>query len=218
MKRHFSFIIMLAFLVLAAALTTYLARASERENVPSRAPLSELPGQLGPWRETETQALDAATLEVLRPDDYLSRTYANKQGVPVFLFIGYYASQRTGQTYHSPQNCLPGAGWAMLRHQRQVIGDARGEQSEINHYLIGKGEEKMLTLYWYQARGRVVASEYWGKVYTVQDAVARQRTDGALVRVMLPVNEARGGEAQALAEGLDFVRRLLPELPRHIPD
>jgi EpsI family protein len=206
---------MLAFLLLAAAATTYLARASERESVPPRAPLAELPEQLGGWRRMETQTLDAQTLEVLKPDDYLSRTYTNERGVAAFLFIGYYASQRSGQTYHSPQNCLPGAGWAMLGHERLGAG-ALGRSGEINHYLIGKGGERMLTLYWYHGRGRVVASEYWGKVYTVADAVSRSRTDGALVRVMLPVTE--GEEPRALSEGLDFVHRLMPELGRHIPD
>jgi EpsI family protein len=176
-----------------------------------------LPAQLGAWREAETQTLDSATLEVLRPEDYLSRTYTNARGVPVFLFIGYYSSQRNGQTYHSPQNCLPGAGYRVLRHERLRL-DEGAQTGEINHYLIGKGGEKMLTLYWYQARGRVVASEYWGKIYTVQDAVARQRTDGALVRVMLPVDDKADGEGRALAEGMDFVKRLMPELPRLIPN
>src|SRR5438093_2571282 len=135
MKRHASYITMLAFLLLAAAFTTYLTRASEREHVPPRASLSELPAQLGAWRKTEEQTLDPATLEVLKPEDYLSRTYINERRVPVFLFIGYYASQRTGQTYHSPQNCLPGAGWAMLRHERLHL-DEHAQSGEINHYLI----------------------------------------------------------------------------------
>jgi EpsI family protein len=137
--------------------------------------------------------------------------------MPAFLFIGYYASQRNGQTYHSPQNCLPGAGWAMLSHARLHL-EERARAGEINHYLIGKGGEKMLTLYWYQARGRMIASEYWGKIYTVEDAIARRRTDGALVRVMLPVDDKPEGEERALAAGLDFVRRLMPELPRYVPD
>lgn len=217
MNRHASYITMLTFLLLTAAFTTYLTRASEREHVPPRAALSEMPAQLGAWRKTEEQTLDPATLEVLKPEDYLSRTYTGERGTPVFLFIGYYASQRNGQTYHSPQNCLPGAGWAMLRHERLPFNESHAS-GEINHYLIGKGSEKMLTLYWYQARGRVVASEYWGKIYTVQDAITRRRTDGALVRVMLPVEDKAGGEERALADGLDFVRRLMPELPRYIPD
>jgi exosortase D (VPLPA-CTERM-specific) len=218
LRRRLSFIAMLGSLLLAAAFTNYLTRESERERVPPRAPLSELPDRLGPWRQVETNTLDPATLELLKPDDYLSRTYANERGMPAFLFIAYYGSQRTGQTYHSPQNCLPGAGWAMVGHQRYPLGGDQVGQGEINQYLIAKGGEKLLTLYWYHGRGRVVASEYWGKVYTVEDAVFRRRTDGALVRVMLPVEERAGGEQRALEEGLNFVQRLMPELPRSIPD
>ena len=218
MKKHAGYISMLVFLLLAAAFTNYLTRASERENVPPRVSLSEMPSRFGTWRETEKQTLDPATLEVLKPEDYLSRTYINERGVPVFLFIGYYGSQRAGQTYHSPQNCLPGAGWAMLQHARLPLDQSSSHSGEINHYLIGKGSEKMLTLYWYQTRGRVVASEYWAKFYTIQDALTRRRTDGALVRVMLPVDDRAGGEEQALKDGLSFISRLMPELPRYIPD
>lgn len=218
MRDRVGYIAMLGFLLLAATFTNFLARASERERAPSRAPLLELPDHLGEWRTAETQMLDAATLAVLKPDDYLSRTYTNEQRTPVSLFIGYYRSQRNGQTYHSPQNCLPGAGWAMLRQARLQVGNGRGQMSEINHYLVAKDGEKMVALYWYQARGRVVASEYWGKIYTVRDAISRQRTDGALVRVMLPVDEKEGGEPRALADGVSFVRELMPALPRYIPD
>jgi len=218
MRKHLSFIAMLAFLLVAAGFTTYLTRASEVERVPPREPLSGFPEHVGPWRRAEVQSLDPRALDLLNPDDYLSSTYTSEQGVPAFLFIAFYRSQRNGQTYHSPQNCLPGAGWAKLRHERLSIGNEHAGQGEINYYLIGKGGERMLTLYWYQARGRMVASEYWGKVYTVQDAVTRHRTDGALVRVLLPVQESSGGEPQALKDGLDFVQRLLPELPRYIPD
>src|SRR5262249_50910082 len=149
MKRDFSFIAMLAFLVLAAMFTTYLTRASEIERVPPHESLASFPDQSGSWRRTETQALDPRALKLLKPDDYLSRTYVNEQGVPAFLFIAYYGSQRNGQTYHSPQNCLPGAGWAKLRHERLHVGHGQAGQGEINYYLIGKGGEKMLTLYWY---------------------------------------------------------------------
>ncbi len=218
MTKHFSFIIMLAFLLTAAGFTRYLARASEREQVPARESFAGFPEHLGPWRRVESQILDPEILEKLQPDDYLSHTYANEKGMAAFLFIGYYASQRSGKTYHSPQNCLPGAGWAMLRHQRYRLGEGGTAQGEINLYLIGKGGEKMLTFYWYQGRGRIVASEYWGKLYTVMDAVSKRRSDGALVRVIVPVNERAGGEPKALEEGLTFVQLLLPQLTRYIPN
>jgi EpsI family protein len=219
MRKNLAFVSMLSFMLLAAALTNYLVQAREQEKVPPRAVLEGLSKQLGSWREKETETLDARTLEVLKPDDYLQRTYLNDRGLPAFLFIGYFASQRSGSTYHSPQNCLPGAGWTMERRASVgVSAEPSAGQGLINQFIITKDNARMLTLYWYQGRGRTVASEYWGKIYTVKDAVTRQRTDGALVRVMLPISEGAGGEEAALKEGMDFVNQLLPELPRYIPD
>lgn len=219
MKKNLAFIVMLAFLLLSAAFTNYLALARGKEKVPPRARLESLAPQLGDWRERETETLDQQTLDVLKPDDYIQRTYVNNQGLPAYLFIGYFGSQRNGQTYHSPQNCLPGAGWTMEARERQrVRNDQSAGQGEINQFIVSKDGAKMMTLYWYQGRGRTVASEYWGKIYTVSDAVTRQRTDGALVRVMLPIDDSAGGEQAALKAGLDFVSHLLPELSRYIPD
>lgn len=219
MKKNLAFIVMLAFLLLSAAFTNYLALARGKEKVPPRAQLDSLAPQLGDWREHETETLDQQTLDVLKPDDYIQRTYTDSQGRPAYLFIGYFGSQRNGQTYHSPQNCLPGAGWTMEARERQrVRNDQSTGQGEINQFIVSKDGAKLMTLYWYQGRGRTVASEYWGKIYTVSDAVMRQRTDGALVRVMLPIDDSVGGEQAALKSGLDFVSHLLPELSRYIPD
>lgn len=219
MRKNIAFVVMLAFLLVSALFTNYLVQARGEEKIPPRVELSQLSTQLGAWRERETEHLDARTLEVLRPDDYIQRTYVNSSGAPAWLFIGYFGTQRNGSTYHSPQNCLPGAGWTMEARERQQIGEPQSAgQGEINQFIISKDGMKMMTLYWYQGRGRTVASEYWGKIYTVADAVSRQRTDGALVRVMLPIDETAGGEQAALATGLDFVSQLMPELPRYIPN
>ncbi|MFN0119234.1 MAG: exosortase C-terminal domain/associated protein EpsI [Blastocatellia bacterium] len=219
MKSQTPFFLMLGFLLAAAVCTNYLSRVMASESVPGRAKLEDLPKKLGVWAEYETQTLDPRTLEVLKPDDYLQRTYSNEEKEPVFLFIGYFGSQRNGNTYHSPQNCLPGAGWSMEDRGRYKTDPAQSRgQGEINQFIVSKDGQRMVTLYWYQGRGRTVASEYWGKVWTVADAVTRQRTDGALVRVMTVVDDAKGGEAAALKNGLDFVGKLLPELGAPIPN
>jgi EpsI family protein len=150
----------------------------------------------------------------LGADEYTSRTYVNEQGATVFLFIAYYANQRQRRTYHSPQNCLPGAGWTLGAHQLHPLG-APGQV--INEYLIVKDGAQMLTLYWYHGRGRIVASEYWGRWYTLADAVWRGRTDGALVRVIVPLS-VNLSAAQAREAGLHFAQNLLPVLPRYIPN
>src|SRR2546427_11588310 len=184
-----------------------------------RKQLKDFPKQIGAWSQTGGDGqFDNQTLAVLRASDYLLRDYRGPDDRVVNFYVGYYASQRDGATYHSPLNCLPGAGW-VLADPGEITITPKGKTPFVaNRYLIQNGDHKELLIYWYQGRGRVVASEYWGKIYTVQDAVTRRRTDGALVRVMLPVDDKPNGEERALASGLDFVRRLMPELPRYIPD
>lgn len=219
MRRQSHYLAMLVFLLVAAAGMTYLTRASARERVPPRESFAAFPEQVGAWRRVETQTLDPDVLEQLKPDDYLSATYADTEGRPVYLFIGYYASQRHGKTYHSPQNCLPGSGWVIARRGRYALDAGQpGAGGEINDFIISKEDSRLLTLYWYHGRGRVVASEYWGKIHSVEDAVLRRRTDGALVRVMLPVMNREDGEAQAQAVGREFVKELIPQLSRFIPN
>ena len=114
----------------------------------------------------------------------------------VGLYVGYHDSQRQGDTIHSPLNCLPGAGWQPLEQGRITVsvrdhGTARPAPIEVNRVVIGKGLDRQLVLYWYQSHRRVVASEYWGKVYTVLDAMRYNRTDAAMVRVITPVRDGR---------------------------
>jgi EpsI family protein len=205
---------LLVFMLLAAGTTEYLTRASESEAPATRVALNELPEALGGWHQHEAQVLTDGAASELGADDYLSRTYINERGAVVFVFIAYYASQRQRKTYHSPQNCLPGAGWTLGTHRLHALSNL---QETINEYLIEKDTEQMLAFYWYHGRGRVVASEYWGRWYTLRDAVTRGRTDGALIRVIVPV--ARGAnDAQTRADGLQFTQLLAPLLARYIPD
>jgi EpsI family protein len=153
-------------------------------------------------------------LGLLAPDDYTSRTYVNAEGRPVYLFIAYYLSQRSGKTLHSPQNCLPGAGWEIIQRGNLNLAD----NATINDFTIAKENDRMITYYWYQGRGRVEANEYWDKIYGVQDAVFKNRTDAALVRVMVDSSDKPGVEEASRKLALDFIQQLRPELARFIPN
>ncbi len=184
---------------------------SHGERVPTRRPLRELPRELGYWTGEE-RPLEPRIVKVVGVDDYLSRVYTDGSGHSITLYIGYYSSQQTGDTIHSPKNCLPGAGWEPAQSRRRAIPVGNGAPILVNEYLVEKGLDRQLVLYWYQARGRVVASEYWGKVWMVVDAITRNRTDGALVRI---VTSTRDGEAEARA--VKFVQALYPHLNKFIP-
>src|SRR5437764_9538068 len=103
--------------------------------------------------------------------------------------MAYFPTQRTGSTIHSPQNCLPGSGWVPVEFSRVEVPLRGSDNIRVNRYVIGKGLDRMLVIYWYQAHGRVVASEYWAKFYLVEDAIRMNRSDGALVRLMTPIGQ-----------------------------
>jgi EpsI family protein len=126
-------------------------------------------------------------------------------------------SQREGDTMHSPMNCLPGSGWQPVQSGHITVLTEGGPR-EINRYIVEKSGEELLVLYWYQSHGRVVASEYWGKIYMVLDAVRLNRTDAALVRVVVPISHLDpAGEKTAETLGTGFVRAMFPLLDRHVP-
>jgi EpsI family protein len=127
------------------------------------------------------------------------------------LYVGYYASQRTGATYHSPLNCLPGSGWTLSEPGKATIALPDGSSFVANKYVIQNGDYKSMMIYWYQGRGRNVASEYWGKVYTVFDSVRLRRSDGAMVRVTVPIGASEAAAEQTAVEFASSASKVLPE-------
>ncbi len=125
-----------------------------------RRPLAELSNKLGEWNQRGDEIkFDAAVESVLRTTDYTMREYTAPDGRIANLYVGYYASQRTGATYHSPQNCLPGAGWVMKDPQYIDIPGADGASFKANRYIVQNGIYNEVMIYWYQGRGRIEASE-----------------------------------------------------------
>jgi EpsI family protein len=181
-----------------------------------RRELKGFPRQVGAWQQSGgDEQFDNQTIAVLRASDYLLRNYRDGDGRMVNFYVGYYVSQRDGATYHSPLNCLPGAGWVMNEPGTITITPKGRAPFTANRYVIQNGLHKELLIYWYQGRGRSVASEYWGKVYTVVDSVRLRRSDGAMVRIMTPVN---GSETEALQAAVDLAANASTLLPEFVPD
>jgi EpsI family protein len=194
--------------------TVFLHTLSHGEAVVPRAPLRELPYTLGSWTGQE-QPLESRIVQAVGVSDYSNRLFFNRLDPPVQLYVGYYASQRTGDTIHSPKNCLPGAGWDPVQSGYATIAVPDGRKIVVNEYVIQQGLDKGLVFYWYQGRGRVVASEYAGKFWMVADAISRNRTDGALVRLVTPMNDP---EAKARARLESFTQLIFPRLDQLIPN
>lgn len=182
----------------------------------SRKQLVDFPHELGTWSQAGgDQLFDKETLSVLKASDYLMRDYRTNNGRVANLYIGYYASQRNGATYHSPLNCLPGSGWTMNSPGSVTITPQNRPAFTANRFVIQNGDRKELLVYWYQGRGRSVASEYWGKIYTVIDSVRMRRSDGAMVRVMIPMGPS---EADSINAASDLAASAASALPEFIPD
>jgi EpsI family protein len=164
------------------------------------------------WRGYDAAPFSDDVVATLGVDEYVNRRY-ERTAIPVAAYIGYYASQRTGDTIHSPQNCLPGAGWLPIASGSQRI-DAGGRTVVVNRYEIAKGLDRQVVLYWYQGRGRVVGGEYANKAWLMLDAARHGRSDGGLVRLIAPVVTTSD---EALAEVSSFAAALLPRLPGYLP-
>lgn len=213
-------------LLLATAIM--LHSRGDVDRVPASEPLSTLPQQIGPWTSNDVPIQDDV-LAVLGKGDFLNRIYqgsgdsSNSAGValndkiPISLFIGYFPTQRTGQSIHSPQHCLPGAGWTFDYHKYVDLVADDGKPYRVGEYVISNGSSKQFVLYWYQAHGRSIANEYVAKAYMIADAIRLNRTDGALVRVISPIlpNEP---DTAARDRVVRFTSELAPMLPRFIPD
>ncbi len=188
--------------------------ASRGQLTPKAAPLSGFPAQVGNWHLLQEGSIDKETLDVLRADDVLTRTYVSG-GTGANLFVAYFSSQRTGQSPHSPKNCLPGSGWQPSESGKVDVAVAGGEPIRINKYIVARGEEQSVVLYWYQSHGRVIADEFAAKFYLVADSIRTHRSDTSLVRVVVPV--VQGNSELAVATGLEFAKTMYPAIRDYLP-
>ena len=206
-----------AVLMLVTALV--LQAHSRSEFFPPRASLASLPSQIDGWTGTD-DALDQQTLDILGPGEFLMRDYENaSQPQPepwINLYIAYFPTQKAGDTIHSPNHCLPGAGWVPTSREVMRLTRHDGSSFPVNRYVVSKSGDRQLVLYWFQAHGREVASEYWAKYYLVSDSVRMNRSDGALVRLMTPMLEGESADA-AQARIMELGSQFIPLLDNYIP-
>jgi EpsI family protein len=213
-KSSLRFTVLFVAIVAAGVLVNAWAYLGEAHV--ERKPLKDFPTQIGDWqRDKADQTIDEATMKVLRASDYVLRDYRRPDGRLANFYVGYYATQRDGASYHSPLNCLPGSGWTLGSPDKVTISLPSGQTFAANKYVIQNGDYKNLMIYWYQGRGRAVSSEYWGKFYTIIDSVRLRRSDGALVRVTVPLGDS---EAEALQAATDLTTKAAPALAEFVPN
>lgn len=217
----------LVLTVLFLGCASFLQLRAGATTIPARQPLIGLPYAIGDWRGRPGPALDSRVLAVLGADDYTTRIYSDRLGHRAALYVGYHATQRQGDSIHSPMNCLPGAGWQPILTDRLTLDapmanppDAgRAALVTVNKVVVEKGEYRQLVLYWYQSHGRVVAGEYAAKAMLFVDAIRTGRTDAALVRITVPIDaQSSRGTLDAEDSAKSFAEALMPFLPRHLPE
>jgi EpsI family protein len=190
---------------------------SPGEAVPIRRALDAFPNAIGGWQSRQDTSLQTDIVNLLKIDDYLMRRYVDEAGRSLWLYVGYWASQRRGAAQvHSPRNCLPASGWEPIEASRLMIAvGGRPEPLTVNRYLIQKDRELQVVVYWYHAQGAPIAGEIPAKIQMMRSAILRNRTDGALVRVSSPVSGSVPETTQRLVR---YVQALYPRLGEYLPD
>ena len=211
-----SFIGACALLVVFVGVIQLLPRPAEI--YPQRASFVEFPMKLGRWTGHK-DSMEGVYLDALKLDDYLLADYGDGAGSAVNLYMAYYTSQRKGEAVHSPRSCLPGGGWQLRDFNQRTIGEVKlnGQPLRVNRTLIELGDQRELVYYWFQQRGRVITNEFTVKWYLFWDALTRNRTDGALVR-LITVIPPSGDEAAADRRLAEVAKQIAPTLTRYAPD
>ncbi len=191
------------------------------DRVPPSRPLDQMPSTIAGLGATDIP-LEKDVLETLGKGIFLNRVYmpeanAEPGAAPVGLFIGYFPTQRSGQSIHSPQHCLPGAGWTFDSSGVTKLTDTAGQTYKVGEYVISNGKARQEVLYWYRSHGQSIANDYAAKFYMLLDAIRYSRTDAALIRVITPL---RPEEDQAAAHErvVRFAEQMTPLLPAFIPN
>ena len=203
-----------AFLMLTVAAVQHAW--GDEVPLPPRQPLSSLPMQFDKWSGRDVP-LDDETVKILGHGEFLQRDYEtdSDQQPEVELFAAYYPTQKFGDSIHAPLHCIIGAGYTPVQRQVAQLDGPRGAFA-VNRWVAVKGLDRSLILYWYQAHGREVTSEYWEKYYLISDSIHLHRSDGALIRLSTAMNKGESADA-AQARIMQLGNQVIPLLDNSIP-
>lgn len=197
-------------LLIAAALFVHL---HEDVAVPVTRPLAEIPQQQGVWRMVSQSRFSDEVLEVLKPTDYLSRSYVDRDGNRVGFYLGYHGGGPGSGGIHSPKNCLPGSGWLKVSSESGSLKVAE-ENIHLVRAVYQNGYSKELFIYWFQVKGQTLANEYTLKLAEVTNSIFQNRRDSAFIRLSVPVDQDLD---TALAVGENFIRDFYPHIAAVLP-
>lgn len=207
------------FIVIALVSASYVL-PNRAEIIPERSVFAGFPSEIAGWAGNK-KTMELQFINALKFEDYLLSTY-QKGSNNVELYVAYYDSQKKGESAHSPRSCLPGAGWRITRRDLAEITyqSPHSDLSKtitINRMLVARENDKFFMYYWFKQRERHLANEYLVKWFLFWDALTKNRTDGALVRVIVPINiDSSPEETEIVAKS--FLQKMLPLLEEYVPD
>ncbi|NVN97964.1 MAG: EpsI family protein [Geobacteraceae bacterium] len=181
--------------------------------IPLNQPFSAFPRAHAEWIMTAEETFNAATLELLKPTDYLSRTYRDASGVKVKLYIGYHGGGEGTGEIHSPRHCLPGSGWQEVSSTRTIL-DSHGERINLVKASYMQGDRIENIFYWFQVRNSSLSSEFALKIAEFTGSMLHRRRDAAFIRVSFPAADGTTGSFEA---GDRFIKEFYPVIRGFIP-
>jgi len=191
----------------------------QRENIiPQRQQFAQFPMQIEDWTGTQN-TIEQIYLNALDLTDYVEADFVNGSDERVNLYVAYYEAQEKGAGIHSPRICIPGGGWLIDDLTRSALADVMvgGAPLRVNRLLIKKGNDAQLVYYWFKQRERLLTNEYILRWYLLWDALTKDRTDGALVRLTTFV--AQGDDlADADRRLTEFAAAMSGILTEYIPN
>ena len=175
---------------------------------PLNEPLSSIPINIGGWESNELN-MDKRIIKILGVDDILYRSFRKEDNV-VYVYVGYYESQKEGALIHSPKHCVYGAGWDILEATKIDI-KLKNVSIHANKLILQKDVEKRLVLYWYQNGRKTIANEYIAKLDLIKETILNRKSNGALVRVSTQI---KSNTKTSLERTIGFIKVFYPYLAK----
>jgi EpsI family protein len=181
--------------------------------VPVNKPFSTFPSQVGGWKISGESFMTDNVLAVLKPTDYLSRSYESIKGERVTIYLGYHGGGKDGGEIHSPKHCLPGSGWNEVYSEKTKF-ESSSESINLVKSVYQKAENRELFLYWFQVKGKTLDNEYLLKISEIINSAIYRRRDAAFVRISVPFTN---DEQKARVTGEQFIRDFYPVISSYLP-
>jgi exosortase D (VPLPA-CTERM-specific) len=215
-------------LALIVAAVLMLVTLSAWPLVPDRSPVAlerlsfaQFPKRFGEWRQLGEERRFAPAIEKsLAADDYIAVQFSRSPDAPALdFFSAWYRDLSADGVQHTPEICLPGAGWEISKVERiDIAGDlGLGSPFKINRITIQKNQEQMLVYYWFTHLGQAIPRNSAAKFSVLTRGMMTGRRDGAIIRLSAPINKGQS-EQEVEAQMNDLLKKILPEVPRFIPN